>query len=96
MDSSSTQEPSVTASSPPSAQPSSSAGHWLPLSIGKLGAYAIAFKVSWHLPVLYTDPSVSATTKAVATIFVLAVAAPTALRDAVSAFGLIRNGGGKQ
>lgn len=94
-DSGTTQAPSATDSSQPSAPSSSSREHWLPRSLAMLGAYSIAGRVAWSLPSLYQDPAVPWTTKGIATLFVVAVVAPRALKDAVSALGLIRGGSGK-
>jgi hypothetical protein len=65
--------------------------HWLPRSLGKLGAYALAAPLAYRLPDLllsgHTWPAVIAGT------VILAVAAPRTIRDVAELARSIRSGG---
>lgn len=71
--------PSTTQPSPSS--PLSSSQHWAVIAIGKLGAYAMAGPVAWQLPSLLREDF---WTGVLAMTLVLAVAAPTTLKDAAT------------
>lgn len=80
MSSENTSSPPITHSSP-SSPPSSGSQHWVLTAIGKIGAYAMVGPVAWQLPSLLRE---DVWTGVLALTLVLAVAAPTALKDAAT------------
>lgn len=70
----------ITSSSPPP-PPSSGSSHWVVIAIGKIGAYGLVWPIARDLPLLIKEDGWTAFLSA---LLILAVAAPTVLKDAAT------------